>query len=154
MAKIIDGGDLMVFVGGKSIAFATNHTLSLTAETSDTSHKDVKGTWKTSTVKMFSWEVTSENLYADEGNGLTYDDLFDKMVEKDELTLIFSNNTGTLTEASGSAEGGWASDASKNYYCGKAIITSLEVNAQNGDNATFTVTFSGQGELKHNASAS
>lgn len=152
--KIIEGGDLMVFVGGKSIAFSTNHTLSLTAETSDTSHKDVKGSWKTSTVKMFSWEVTSENLYADEGAGYTYDDLFGMMVAKTEVVITFGNNTGTLTQESGSAEGGWANDASKNYYCGKALITSLEVNAQNGDNATFTVTFTGQGELKQNAAVS
>ena len=34
MSKV-KGGDLMVFVDGVSVAYATSHTLSVTAETSD-----------------------------------------------------------------------------------------------------------------------
>ena len=36
----IKGGDLMLFVNGKSIAFATSHTLSISTDTVDTSNKD------------------------------------------------------------------------------------------------------------------
>ena len=43
--KIIKGNDLMLFdSAGKSYAYATNHTFSMTAETSDTSSKD-HGLW-------------------------------------------------------------------------------------------------------------
>lgn len=59
------------------------------------------------------------------------------MTAKTELTAVF-------TTASGSAKtvpsGGWTPSTS-GTYSGKVIITSLEVNAPNGDNATFTATF-------------
>ena len=146
---VIEGGDLMLFVESKSLAFATNHTLSISTETSDTSHKDVKGSWTTASIKTFSWEVSTENLYADEGNGSTFDVLFDAMTSKTLVTIVFGQNTGTLTQATSSTSGGWATDTTKNYYTGQAYITSLEVNAPNGDNATFTATFTGVGELSH-----
>ena len=49
-SKIIKGRDLMLFDStGKSYAFATNHTLTLTAETTDVSSKD-HGIWSGSEV--------------------------------------------------------------------------------------------------------
>lgn len=146
---VIEGGDLMLFVESKSLAFATNHTLSISTETSDTSHKDIKGSWTSTSVKTFSWEVSTENLYADEGNGSTFDVLFDAMTSKKLVTIVFGQHTGTLTQATPSTSGGWAADTTNNYYTGQAYITSLEVNAPNGDNATFTATFTGVGELSH-----
>ena len=146
---VIEGGDLMLFVDSKSLAFATNHTLSISTETSDTSHKDVKGCWTSTTVKTFSWEVSTENLYADEGNGSTFDILFDAMTNKTLVSVVFGQSTGAVVEGSSSNSGGWSANTTTNYYTGKALITSLEVNAPNGDNATFTATFTGVGELTH-----
>ena len=37
------------------------------------------------------------------------------------------------------------------YYKGKVVITSLELNAPNGDNATFTASFEGVGALTKTA---
>jgi len=42
--------------------------------------------------------------------------------------------------------GGWTPKA-LNGRKGKVIITSIEVNAPNGENATFTAQFTGVGEL-------
>ena len=42
MSKI-KGGDMMLFVNGKSIAYATSHTLSISGDTQDTSNKDEGG---------------------------------------------------------------------------------------------------------------
>jgi hypothetical protein len=94
---VINGGDLMLFVNGNSLAFATNHTLSVSTETSDTSHKDIAGSWTSTAIKTFSWEVSTENLYADEGNGSTFDVLFDAMTNKTLVTIVFAQSTGTLT---------------------------------------------------------
>ncbi len=33
MGQVINGGDLMLFLGGTSIAFSTSHKLSISAET-------------------------------------------------------------------------------------------------------------------------
>ena len=43
--SVIKGGDLMLFVNGKSIGFATSHTLSISAETKETTSKDSGGKW-------------------------------------------------------------------------------------------------------------
>lgn len=149
MANIIQGGDLMLFVGGKSIAFATNHSLSVNAETSDITHKDIKGGWTATDVKTLSWEVTTENLYSNDGEGATFGDLYDYMVAKTPITGVFAVNTTAAVDGK-VPTGGWTAPSTGEYYSGKVIITSLQANAPSGDNATFTCNFKGVGELKHN----
>lgn len=144
MAEIIQGSDLMLFVGGKSIAFATNHTLSITAETTDTTHKDIKGGWSDSLVKSFSWEVTTENLFSNDGEGGTFDTLFASMTSKTQVDVVFGLNESNATTVT---TGGWVAPT-KGQYKGKARITSLQVNAPSGDNATFTATLQGCGVLE------
>ena len=41
--QVINGGDLMLFIDGKSIAFATSHKLSINVETVETTSKDSGG---------------------------------------------------------------------------------------------------------------
>lgn len=154
-SKIIEGGDLMLFVNGHSVAFATSHSLSISTETSETTNKDIRGGWAASKVKKFSWTCNTENLYANEGSGTTFADLFDLMVAKTEITAIFGlksqdanadvPNTGWTPATS--LFGNTAVDSFPTYYTGKVVITSLEVNAPDDDNATFTCEFTGCGAL-------
>lgn len=103
----------MLFIGGKSIAFATNHTLNVTAETSDVSHKDVKGgSWKSAEIKTFSWEVSTENLYSVDGEGENYADLFDAMVAKTKLTAVFGISSSNATVV---PTGGWTAPSAGIY---------------------------------------
>lgn len=150
MANIIDGGDLMLFVkngaSAKSIAFATSHRIAINAESSDITHKDIKGGWKASKVKSFSWEVSTENLFSNDGEGVTFYDLFDLMTAKTEINAVFAVNDSS---ASVVPTGGWSVPSSGEILSGKVIITSLEANAPSGDNATFTCTFVGVGALEH-----
>ena len=158
MANIIQGGDLMLFLGGKSIAFATNHSMSITAETSDISHKDIKGgNWTSTDIKQISWQVTTENLYSEDGEGNNYKDLFDAMTNRTKLQAVFGVNPSTAAQGSAVPTGGWtaptASTTAVGFYSGEVIITSLELNAPCGDNATFTATFTGSGALTYTAKA-
>lgn len=147
MATKVKGGDLMVFMGGKSIALATNHTLSITGETQDTSNKDEGGgDWSSNEVSILSWEASTENMYTeDDGQGNTYEDLYDAMINKTKLSLVFAVKSGSGTDA---PTGGWTAGTSG--YKGSAYITSLELNAQNGDYASYTATFTGVGALTKN----
>ena len=80
--KALKGKDFMVFVGGKAIALATSHTLSLNAETSDTSSKD-DGMWAESEITGMSWQASSESIGAvteDAAVDLSYEELFDMML--------------------------------------------------------------------------
>ncbi len=140
--NIIKGKDLMLFDNsGHSYAYATNHTLTITAETSDISSKD-HGIWGGNEVAKYSWEITSENLFTTEG----YSAMFDTMVSGTPITVRFGLkvDTGTQTVADGDLEY-WT--ARNSYYEGKVIITSLVANANNGENATYSITLTGTGTL-------
>lgn len=143
--KKIKGGDLMMFVGGKSIALATSHSLSISGETQDTSNKDEGGgIWASSEVSNLSWSGQSENLFSATGDtGTTYDVLFDAMVKMEPVDMIFGIKAEKTDEA---PEAGWTAGAAPKYS-GKATITSLDLNAPNGEYATFTVQFTGVGAL-------
>ena len=154
----INGSDLMLFVdkGGvkKSIAYATNHTLEVSADTKETSTKDNgNGIWQNSELGMMSWTTSSENLCSDSAeNGLSYNDLFEIFLSRQTVDIVFSlqsnnQNFDIKNEESFTAPStGWSPDATNNYH-GKAYITSLSLTAQNGEKATFSVSLQGAGAL-------
>lgn len=151
METIIKGGTLMVFesheINGaltnpKSIPLATSHTLRISAETSDVSHKDIADAWSANDITKFSWEATTDNLYSDEG----MERLFTIMKNKEKVYMYFapkSQAEGTPLPSTGT----WTAAQDKGFV-GLAYITSLEVNAQNGENATYSATFTGAGKLE------
>ena len=146
MGQVINGGDLMLFLGGTSIAFSTSHKLSISAETVETSSKDSGGKWVAKAVRKLSWNMSTENLYSLEGAGKTYDDLFTMMTGRTEIDAIFTVEKDYATKADEVPAGGWL-PMTTGQYKGKVVITSLELNAPNGDNATFTASFEGVGAL-------
>lgn len=146
MGKVINGSDLMLFLDSKSIAFATNHKLSISAETVEISSKDTGGKWVSKAVRKLSWNMSTENLYSLDGAGSTYDDLFTMMTERKEIEAIFTLEKDYAIKADNVPSGGWIPSTDKQYK-GKVVITSLELNAPNGDNATFTASFEGVGAL-------
>lgn len=149
--SIIKGGDMMLFVGGKSIGYATNHTLSINADTKETSTKDSGGKWQTSEVGVLSWTATSENLMSNDQQGVGYQQLVDYMIARTEITGVFTlegNSTNLDTSKLDNVPtGGWTPDSDTPTLTGQMIITSVELNAPNGENATFTVNFTGTGSL-------
>lgn len=144
--KIIKGRDLMLFDDkGKSFAYATNHTLTFTAETTDISSKD-HGIWGATEVSKYSWEIQSENLFTEKD----YATMFDAMLKGDAITVKFGLKTDPTPDATAtpadSSLAAW--DCGGVYYTGSALITSLTVNANNGDNATYSVTLTGVNQIK------
>ena len=167
--KVIKGDDLMLFNGttGKSYAYATAHTLTITADTADTSSKD-HGVWAGNEVAKISWEITSENLYTTEG----FDSLFDSLINRKAIEVVFglkqkgkadstvadgdySNWTPdyTTAETTGAPKPLSGDTTTKDMYMGSAYITSLTANANTGENATYSVTLTGTGSIKRAAGA-
>lgn len=152
-SKIIEGGKLMVWVGNSSIAMATNHTLSLSTETNEISNKDIgSGAWTANSIKRFSWEVSSDNMFTMKA----YKKLFETMTNKTLVTLTFGkpSQDELATDASANFAGWtWVNPSTGTHaeddvvMQGKAYITNLDLQAPNDDNATFSVTFTGVGEL-------
>lgn len=142
MSKV-KGGDMMLFLGGKSIAYATSHSLEITGETTDTSNKDEGGgDWSSQEVNILSWSASSENLYSEDGAGDNFDDLFDLMIAKTPIDAVFAKKSETVTDVPAA---GWTSK--KPTYEGKVVITSLSLNAPNGEYASYTAQFQGVGAL-------
>lgn len=155
MNTVTNGGDLMLFINGKSIAFATSHSLNISVETVETSSKDTGGKWVSKAARKISWTASSENLYClpeDENQGSTYDDLFDLMVARQPIEAVFAVESDYKTKKDEVPSGGWT-PITTGQYTGKVIITSLDVNAPNGDNATFSASFEGVGALTRTAEA-
>lgn len=150
MGQVINGGDLMLFIGGKSIAFATSHKLSINVETVETSSKDTGGKWVSKAARKISWNCSTENLYSNDGEGVNFDQLFDMLVARNEIEAVFCLEKDYTNKADEVPEGGWI-PSTAGTYSGKVIITALEANAPNGDNATFTASFEGVGALTKTA---
>lgn len=141
---ILKGDELMLFYNGKAFAYATSHTLTITGSTLDIATKD-HGFWGASEVGKLTWEITTENLYTDDD----YDTLYDLMQSRTPITVAFANvsnyDANGLTSVGGEVEA-WSADQTK-YRSGKAVITSLVANANTGENATLSATFTGAGPL-------
>lgn len=133
----------MLFVDGVSIGYATNHTLEIEAETSSFDCKDEgEAGWSNEETIQLNWTVTSENIYAYDPEGKSYENLNDLMISRQPIDVVFY-----LKAESGSNVpiGGWHS--AQDPFRGKAIITDLDMNAPHGEYASFTATFTGWGEL-------
>ena len=98
--NVIKGKKLMVFIKKdneyKSIALSTNHTLTLSASTSDLavrSKDQAKGkSWTDSEIDQMSWTVSSESLVGTgEGNG--WGDIMDLYLKGEKVELVFDGVT-------------------------------------------------------------
>lgn len=147
---IVKGDELMLFKDGKSLAYATSHSVSIQGSEISISSKD-HGYWGASEIGDITWEITSENLYVDS----EYDSLFNAMIAKSPITVTFGHANAYNANGLGSSDN-WIPDASvgAKYYQGPAIITSLQTNANTGENATYSITLKGNGALEQKTVAS
>lgn len=144
MSNYIKGDELMLFYNSYAFAYATSHQLSLSTSTIDINHKDA-GFWGAKESGKLDWEITTENLYSDDD----FDTLYDIYTAGEPVDVVFakaSNYSPNGLESCGGDVAYWTPN-STNYKTGKAIISSLSINANAGENATFSATFTGSGPL-------
>ena len=125
MAEVINGGDLMLFVDEQSIAFATSHKLTINRETVETTSKDSGGKWITKAARKISWSMSTENLYSNNGEGLKFDDLFDKLLKGDKINVVFGLEANYANKVDKAPTDGWVAPTS-GMIKGEVLITSLE----------------------------
>lgn len=146
-ADIVKGSKLMVFLDNKVIGFGTSDSLNLTTNTTEVSTKS-HGTFPSVVPQNVAWEVSSENLYSDEGEK-TY---MDAMLNMTPVHIKFAKASNYDNAYEPGIVG---TSESKTWTAGDvitegdAIITSFSINAPSGDNATMSVTFTGTGALAH-----
>ena len=160
MATVL-GKKLMLFVKDgetyKSVAYATNHTFTTSASTVSIASKDDvdiqsgAGKWDSQELDMFSWSISSEHLFAYEGNGITCEKVMELYLKGELLDVKFGlagSNTPEAPDTNFSAENGW-SEATQKFLSGQVYITSLDINASNEGRATMSVTLTGKGAVKY-----
>ena len=146
MAQMERGDDIMLFDDkGKSLAFGKSHTLTIGVETQEVSTKD-HGIYSGKKGTKINWSISAEHMYS-EG---AYDTLFDKMVALEPITVYFGKkkSEGDKTVADGDLTAWSANNPTQSTLrTGQVIITKLDLQAQSGDNATFSVEFEGVGKI-------
>lgn len=160
------GGDLMCFIGektkAKAIGFASSHTFSINASTSDTSNKDVGGgLYSTADVTLLSFTITCEAFFGVTlGGHKSFKDLVEIMTNRKPVRVVFgfegTNGTSAADihkkKTNDVPTTGWTepTEAVSDYYEADMIITSIDLNASNSEIATYTVTFENYGSMKIN----
>lgn len=143
-SDIIKGSMLMVFIDSYPIAFATSHSISFTTNTNEVSTKD-HGLFPSVIVNSQSWEVSAENLAsADSINQLFT--ILEKTKNGTPVTLKFAKPSNWNDQGIVGSEGAASNWAAGDIIAqGDAYLTSLQLNAPSGDNATISATFTGIG---------
>ena len=131
-ASVIDGGLLLLKVGGVTIGKATSHSLSVTANVRDITSKDSAG-WTENLEGLRSWEVSGDGLYTFDAT-YAYDDLHALIISRLPVILLIAR-----TEPKNADD--W-------YFTGSAYLTSLSLETPNeGENSTYSYSFTGTGSL-------
>ena len=137
----IKGQNLRVMVGGKCIAMATSCQFHVSAQLQDSSTKDSVGDFQEQEVTGLSWDAQTESLVTLEDNGSNGElpqDLLSLMINKTKVTLTFDQTAGANNRV------GQNSAIKKT---GDAYINDVNITAQNRQNSTISVQFSGTGPL-------
>ena len=120
------GLDILVHVGAKSVGGQKGCTLTMEADTIDTSNKNDAG-WASFIGGAKQWSVSCDGQFVVDDEGQKA--IMDAFIAGTEVEVEMKN------------------PGEKIYYKGKACITSVEVDAQFDDVATLAVEFQGLGAL-------
>lgn len=140
------GENFFVYTGDtneKPLAYSTECTLSISGDTIDVSSKN-DGVFAAALPGQFSWTISTSALYTTEAQ---YDTLYESMLRREPLKITFGRVTSL---GNATTDINTALDKTKTYFEGLAFITSLELNAGNGECASYSIEFQGNGRLTMN----
>ena len=156
MGKIIMGEKVQLWVKDKSgatptcLAMATSLSVEISADATDISSKD-SGRWSSSLLGKISWTASASNLFT----VADYSKLIDVMVANTPIEIVFATvkNYDTVTSGTTDSEGMFTNaprvwESNDDMYHGKVIVNSISLSANNGEVATYDVSFTGVGALQ------
>jgi predicted secreted protein len=141
---LVYGGTAMLFMNSGAtlcaLAFATSSKLTVNLSTREITSKD-SANWTEKCAGRFDWSMSSENLmnFASTGSTLSTDELYNYFVLRCPVDVAFASASGTSPS--------WTVNTGVKRFVGCAIITSLDMNATNGETATYSVALEGTGTL-------
>ena len=135
---LVRGEDMMLYVSGTPIAYATSNSISYSLDTIDTSSK-MSGDWKSAMPGQIGWTVSTEALISKTSGHMSFESLEALMVARTPIEVKF----GYVTADSAT----FALDTNKKFRTGDVIITALELTSERGGICTSSITLQGNGEL-------
>ncbi len=130
--KVIQGEDIILLVDDKTTLHATTHSLKVDLELKEVRTKDTNG--KEKSPGDISWSVDGDGLV------IVDDSISDAHTPEDVLSIVLSKKLVNVVVKS------TLSGLTKTYT-GEAYITSFSLSTPAGDNATYSYSLTGSGDL-------
>jgi predicted secreted protein len=133
---IFNGTNLVVLVGTEVVAHSTSCSLTVSADLPDSTTKS-SGGWAEQIAGLRSWSLTTDGLATVEPTGTSYvvGDIFSALNGRTAVTVKFTTVNGN-TPIVGDL-----------IWSGLAFVESLDISADMESPVTYSVSFTGQGQL-------
>lgn len=131
--RVIQGEDIILLVDQKTTLHATTHSLKVDLELKELRTKDTNG--KEKAPGDISWSVDGDGLIVVDDaieNTHTAEDVLGIVLSKKIVDVVIQSPLSGLTKS----------------YKGKAYITTFSLGAPAGDNATYSYSLTGSGNLE------
>ncbi len=138
--KVLDGIDLILSVGGNALGYSTGCKISTSTETGERLTKEnASSKWKDKFVKSYSESISADGvvLIGGEDNMPTYDQLKDLQLAGEPIEATYGVRDGETRDGKTAGQ-----------YKGKYLITSLDLDAQAGDDAKYSVQLENCGKVE------
>ena len=147
--QLVNGDSFLLYLtSGKTVvAYATSCSLQVDSETIDTSSK-FSCKWASNMGGKASYTISADALYCQNAEGgISFDTLLEYMVKGEQIEWYM----GEETAHEGTCETNpHTLDTSKTYYNGKAVVTSVSLEAGANEIASCSITLTGAGEIQLN----
>lgn len=147
--QLVNGDNLLLYLtsGQTVVAYATSCSLQVDSETIDTSSK-FSCKWASNMGGKASYTISADALYCQDVEGaISFDKLLEFMVKGEQIDWYM----GEEQEHTGTCETNpHTLDTTKTYYNGKAVVTSVSLEAGNNEIASCSISLTGAGEIQIN----
>jgi hypothetical protein len=149
--QLVNGDNFLLYLtsGQTVVAYATSCSLQVDSETIDTSSK-FSCKWASNMGGKASYTISADALYCQNVEGaISFDTLLEYMVKGEQIEWYM----GEEQEHTGSCETNphtLDTSEGKTYYNGKAVVTSVSLEAGNNEIASCSITLTGAGEIQIN----
>ena len=144
--QLVRGNEFSLYLttGKTVIAYATSCSLQVDSETIDTSSK-FSCKWASNLGGNASYTISADALYCqNNSSGVSFDTLLEYMVKGDQIEWYMGEEAAYTGSC---ADNPHTLDTAKTYYNGKAIVTSVSLEAGNNEIATCSISLAGAGEI-------
>lgn len=134
MAKV-KGQNLRLFINNKVVAMATSCSLQIQSVIREVSNKDVEGGWAENRVVALNWSVQSDCVICDESSyGVTVADLENMVGSAMQVDLSLASGEHNAVRGD-------------MMVTGFAILSDVNLTAQNRQRGTCSIQMTGQGRI-------